>query len=334
MNTPGIALTDTFGRKHDYLRISLTDKCNLRCTYCMPENGIDLQPHDSYMTRSEVLAIAREFVKMGVRKIRLTGGEPLVRKDAADIIQDLGSLGVELAITTNGVLVHNFIDVFKSSGVKTVNVSLDTFRPERMKEITRRDYYSRVTDNINLLVAAGFRVKLNAVIVKGMNEDELIDFIQYTKDQPVEFRFIEFMPFDKNRWDMSRCVSFKDMLAQINNHFGESITRLLDGPNDTARHYRISGYKGTFAIIGSVTNPFCDTCNRLRLTADGKMKNCLFSQGETDLLTAFRAGQNVGPLIWDNVMGKREVRAGMNTVEALERLKLDGHNRPMAAIGG
>ena len=334
MTATGIALTDTFGRRHDYLRISLTDKCNLRCTYCMPENGIDLQPNQSYMTRTELMSIAREFVRLGVRKIRLTGGEPLVRKDVAEIIQDLGALGVELAITTNGVLVHDFIDVFKSANVKTINVSLDTFRPQRMKEITRRDNYTRVTDNINLLLDSEFRVKLNAVIVKGMNEDELVDFIEYTRKRPVEFRFIEFMPFEKNRWDMSRCVTHKEMISKVSSFFGERMHRLIDGPNDTARHYRIDGYKGTFAVIGSVTNPFCDTCNRLRLTADGKMKNCLFSGDETDLLNALRSGEQIGDLITDSVMRKREVRAGMNTLEALNLLKQEGTNRPMAAIGG
>lgn len=327
-------LTDSFGRKHEYLRISLTEKCNLRCVYCMPEEGIPLKPAAHYMQREELTGIASEFVRLGIKKIRLTGGEPLVRKDAAAIMEDLAALGAELAITTNGVIVDRFLDTFRSCGIRSVNVSLDTFREERMLAIARRDYFHRIMDNIRLLLSEGFRVKLNAVIIKGMNDDELPEFIRFTEHHPVEFRFIEFMPFSGNKWDKSRCISHKEILSLAEQHYGSKVLRQIDGPNDTARHYRINGYAGSFAIISSVTNPFCDTCNRLRLTADGRMKNCLFSTDETDLLSAFRRGDDLEPLIRDSVLHKKSVRAGLLSDRDMHHVNSDSRHRAMIAIGG
>jgi cyclic pyranopterin phosphate synthase len=317
-----LPLIDTFGRKHDYLRISLTEKCNLRCVYCMPEQGIELKPGSSYMQKDEVIAIASVFVKLGVRKIRLTGGEPLVRKDAGSIIRALTELGVEIAITTNAVLVDQYIDLFEECGINSLNVSIDTFNPERMKTIVRRDYAERILSNISLLQQRNFKLKLNAVLVKGMN------------DRNVEFRFIEFMPFDGNRWDKSRCVSYDEILNAARNVYGVKVTRQLDGPNDTARHFRIDGYVGSFAVISSITNPFCDTCNRLRLTADGKMRNCLFSGVETDLLSAYRNGQPLEPLIRNSVEKKKEVRAGYEPTNEDAIIPADVNQRAMVAIGG
>jgi molybdenum cofactor biosynthesis protein A len=329
-----LPLIDTFGRKHDYLRISLTEKCNLRCVYCMPEQGIELKPGSSYMQKDEVIAIASEFVKLGVRKIRLTGGEPLVRKDAGSIIRALTELDVEIGITTNAVLVDQYIDLFEECGIHSLNVSIDTFNPERMKTIVRRDYAERILSNIELLQQRNFKLKLNAVLVKGMNDDELISFIEYTKNRNVEFRFIEFMPFDGNRWDKSRCVGYDEILNAARNVYGVKVTRQLDGPNDTARHFRIDGYVGSFAVISSITNPFCDTCNRLRLTADGKMRNCLFSGAETDLLSAYRNGQPLEPLIRNSVEKKKAVRAGYEPTNEDAVIPADVNQRAMVAIGG
>jgi molybdenum cofactor biosynthesis protein A len=327
-------LTDTFGRKHTYLRISLTDRCNLRCVYCMPEDGILLKPDASYMQKDELLTIAKEFVRLGVNKIRITGGEPLVRKDAAEIIRGLSQLGVETGITTNAVLVDQYIDLFEECGIRSLNVSIDTFKADRMKTIVRRDHAERVFANIRLLEERNFNLKLNAVVVKDLNEDELLDFVEYTKDHKVEFRFIEFMPFDGNRWDKSKCVSYAEMLERIQSKYGSKVVRLEDGPNDTARHYRIDGYAGTFAVISSITNPFCDTCNRLRLTADGKMRNCLFSGAETDLLSALRNGDALEPLIRNSVMKKKAVRAGYEPTDENATVPEDVNQRAMVAIGG
>ena len=189
-------LTDQFGRVHDYLRISLTERCNLRCFYCMPEDGIVLRPRSNFMTKTELLSIAKTYVGLGVKKIRLTGGEPLVRSDAKEIIEELGKLPIELAITSNGVLIDKFIDTFKTANLKAINISLDSLKEEKLNAITRRNYFKTIISNIKLLIRENFHVKINAVIIKGTNDDEINDFIEFTKDNNVHFRFIEFMPFD------------------------------------------------------------------------------------------------------------------------------------------
>ncbi len=327
-------LLDKFGRVHDYLRISLTERCNLRCFYCMPEEGISLRPRSDFMSREEVFQMAKTFVSLGVKKIRLTGGEPLLRKDAKEIIQDLTSLPIELAITTNGILVDKFIDVFKACGVKAVNVSLDSLKEEKIDKITRRNYAKTIRNNIKLLTQEGFTVKLNAVIIKGVNDDELIDFVEFTRDMPLHYRFIEFMPFDGNKWDWSKGVSQKEIVSVMKGKYDDDLLRMVDKKNDTAKNYKIKGYQGTFAIISSVSNPFCDSCNRIRLTADGKMKNCLFSDNETDLLAAMRKGEEIEPLILNSIWDKKRKRGGMETFEQLSDPALHGNNRSMLAIGG
>jgi len=208
-------LTDTFGRKHNYLRISLTERCNLRCTYCMPAAGIPLSPKENIMTYEEIYTIAQEFVAMGVTKIRLTGGEPLVRKGAAKIIEKLASLPVDLTLTTNGILVDQFIDLFKKCGITYLNVSLDSLDKRKNKEITRRAYFEKVYQNILLLIKEGFIVKVNCVLIKGFNDTEIIDFINLTKELPLHIRFIEFMPFDGNRWDITKMVSLQEILSKV-----------------------------------------------------------------------------------------------------------------------
>jgi len=328
-------LTDSFGRAHAYLRISLIERCNLRCTYCMPEEGVQLTPRSHLMTYEEIHAIAKIFVQHGVSKIRLTGGEPLIRKDIPIILEKLASLPVELSISTNAVIIDRFIDTLKEHGVRNINVSLDSLDREKFKEITRRDDFKKVFDNIHLLIKEGFKVKVNAVLMKDFNDNEIIEFIKFTKDLPISMRFIEFMPFDGNKWDLSKMVSYKEVMDQVSGSFPESqIERLQDAPNDTSKNYKIKGYKGSFAIISSVTNPFCDTCNRLRLTANGQLKNCLFSASESDLLKAYRAGKNIEPIIQKAVAAKFAVRGGMDTLEKLQEPKLHGKNRSMITIGG
>ena len=328
-------LTDSHGRAHAYLRISLIERCNLRCTYCMPEAGVELSPRSHLMTYEEIYTIAKTFVDHGVTKIRLTGGEPLIRKDIPVILEKLSSLPVELSITSNAVIIDKFIDTLKTNGVKSINVSLDSLNREKFKEITRRDEFEKVYNNILLLVSEGFKVKVNAVLMKSFNDNEIIDFINLTKDLPISVRFIEFMPFDGNKWDMQKMVSYKEVMEYVNGVFSESqIERLQDAPNDTAKNYKIKGYKGSFAIISSVTNPFCDSCNRLRLTANGQLKNCLFSSSESDLLTTLRAGGSIEPIIQKAVAAKFKVRGGMDTLKKLQEPKLHSQNRSMITIGG
>ena len=328
-------LLDSHGRDHAYLRISLIERCNLRCTYCMPEEGVALSPKSHLMTYEEIYKIAKTFSDHGVTKIRLTGGEPLIRKDIPVILEKLATLPVELSITSNAIIIDKFIDVLKANGVNKINVSLDSLDEGKFKHITRKNEFKKVYNNILLLVEEGFKVKVNAVLMKGFNDNEIIDFINFTKDLPISVRFIEFMPFDGNKWDMGKMVSYAEVMKYVNEAFeNENFERLQDAPNDTAKNYKIKDYKGTFAIISSVTNPFCDSCNRLRLTANGQLKNCLFSSGESDILTTLRAGKSIEPIIRKAVQAKFKVRGGMDTLKKLKEPKLHNNNRSMITIGG
>ena len=328
-------MQDNHGRAHNYLRISITEHCNLRCTYCMPAEGIALTPRAHLMTADEIVTIAKTFVKLGVTKIRLTGGEPLVRKEAKFIIEQLGKLGVELALTTNGILVHEFIDTFKEAGIKTLNVSIDSLQKEKFNQITRRNYFEKLIENLDLLEMNGFQVKLNVVVIKGFNDNEIIDFIEMTKDRNIQIRFIEFMPFDGNQWNKEKLVSYAEILLQVNTFYTEQrVERTQDKPNDTAKNHKIKLYKGSFSVISSVTNPFCSTCNRIRLTADGKLKNCLFSNTETSLLDTLRAGESIEPLIFQNIKSKQAMRGGMDDDVKFQNPLLFSQNRSMIKIGG
>jgi len=301
----------------------------------MPAEGVQLEPRSHIMNFEEIYTIAKTFVEHGVTKIRLTGGEPLVRKDVHVILNKLANLPVELAISTNAVTVDRFIDVFKSCGIQNINVSLDSLKPEKFKEITRRDDFDKVYQNIQLLIKEGFNVKLNAVLIKDFNDNEIIDFIKFTKDLPISVRFIEFMPFDGNKWNKTKMMSYAEVMELVNSEFdNKDVLRIEDAPNDTSKNYRIKGYKGSFAIISSVTNPFCDSCNRIRLTANGRLKNCLFSASESDLLTPLREGKDITPIISKAMRSKFKVRGGMDTMEKLESPELHGKNRSMISIGG
>ena len=328
-------LQDTHQRNHSYLRISITEKCNLRCTYCMPAEGIALTPRPHLMTEDEIVAIAQTFVDLGVTKIRLTGGEPLVRKEAHSIIERLGQLGVQLTLTTNGLLVHDFISTFKKAGIKALNVSIDSLQKEKYKAITRRDSFNQLWNNIELLQQNDFQVKLNVVLIKGFNDNEILDFIALTKAQKLQIRFIEFMPFDGNQWNKEKLVSYAEIIEQVHSVYSETqLLRIEDQPNDTAKNYKIEGFKGSFSIISSVTNPFCSTCNRIRLTADGKLKNCLFSNSETALLPTLRAGNPIETLIYENIQSKHAMRGGMDNDAKFQNPDLFSQNRSMIKIGG
>ena len=325
-------IVDGFNRVHDYLRISLTDNCNLRCFYCMPEEEYEFTPASRLMQADEIEAIAKIFVAQGVNKIRLTGGEPLVRKDAADIIQRLGALGVRLTLTTNATRLHEFIDVIKAAGITSLNISLDTLDKDRFMLMTRRDQYDRVKSNIALAIREGLHVKVNAVVMKGLNDGEIVDFIRWTKDEPIHVRFIEFMPFSGNKWNSDRVMTWQQILEVATDAF--DVLPLEREKHETAKKYIIPGHQGTFAVISTMSAPFCSDCNRMRLTADGKMKNCLFSITETDLLTPHRQGMDIVPLIYQSIRDKKKALGGQFTtdMEQIETSKLE--NRSMITIGG
>ena len=335
MSKPSKHIVDKFGRVHDYLRISLTERCNLRCFYCMPEEGIELRDKSEFMTAEEILFIAKTYVDYGVKKIRLTGGEPLVKKNAEMLIRELGKLPVELTITTNAIVVDQFMDVFKEAGIKSVNVSLDSLKIARIDTISRRKYGERILSNINLLIDSGFKVKVNAVVMKGVNDDEIIDFIEWTKDKAIAVRFIEFMPFGGNQWNWDKKVTQQEMLSKVASFYAkENILSIAPKLNDTAVNFYIKGHKGSFGIISTLTNPFCKTCNRIRLTADGKIKNCLFSNDETDLLSALRRGEDIVPLMMNSIQNKKKERAGITSFNDEKSEQIFLKNRSMITIGG
>lgn len=325
-------IIDNHNRIHNYLRISLTDNCNLRCFYCMPEEEYEFTTSSKLMQADEIESIAKTFVQLGVTKIRLTGGEPLVRKDAADILLRLSKLPVQLTLTSNGTRIHEFIDVLEEAGVRSLNISLDTLQADTFKHITRRDQFQQVVDNIQLLISRNFHVKVNVVVMKGLNDGEINDFIAWTKDAPVHVRFIEFMPFSGNQWTSNKVFTWQQILQVVEQQY--SFLPLKNDQHDTAKGYIVPGHAGTFSVISTMSAPFCGSCNRLRLTADGKMKNCLFAQHEMDLLTALRKGEDITTLIHQNIASKAKEQGGQFTANFEELNAASIQNRSMIGIGG
>lgn len=325
-------IKDNFNRIHDYLRISLTDNCNLRCFYCMPEEDYHFTPKSQLMQVEEIEAIAKTFVEEGVNKIRLTGGEPLVRKDFATILNRLAKLGIQLTMTTNATRLHEYVNEIKDAGILSLNISLDTLQRDRFILMTKRDQHEQVMRNIQLMLDNGIGVKVNVVAMKGINDNEILDFIEWTKDTPIHIRFIEFMPFDGNQWNREKVITLQEILDKVKTDY--NFIPMERAAHETAKNYQVPGHKGTFAVISTMSAPFCGDCNRMRLTADGKMKNCLFSTSETDLLTAYRNGEDLRTLIHQNIATKKQALGGQFTTD-LEKIEVNElHNRTMISIGG
>lgn len=328
-------LVDSFGRVHTYLRMSLTEKCNLRCTYCMPDAGVPLTPSPSLLTSDEIIRLASIFVSRGVTKVRLTGGEPFVRRDLMDIAHAIGHHpGVQtLAITTNGLVLKRYVPALRAARVSALNISLDTLIAPKFTLIARRHGHSNVLDGLHAALDAGFEtVKLNVVVMKGVNDDELGAFCDLTRNHALDVRFIEFMPFDGNRWSDTRFLSYADMLKSIGEHCG-ALERAADSKNDTCKHYRIPGAPGRIGFITSMTNHFCGTCNRLRVTADGNIKVCLFGSDEMSLRDAMRSGASdelVGETIATALAGKHFSLGGNRDMYDIAQ----NDNRSMIKIGG
>lgn len=325
-------LFDKFGRQHTYLRISLTDNCNLRCFYCMPEQEYAFAPPSKLMQPHEIVEIAQTFVEQGVTKIRLTGGEPFVRKDADIILEGLAQLPVELTCTTNGVRADTLLPVIKAANFSSINISLDTLDAQKFHKITGRDLFNRVRSNIDLLLKEGIRCKLNVVVMKGLNDDEILDFVDLTKERPLEVRFIEFMPFSGNKWTSNQVFTLNEIKEVIKQRY--AIHAQAGDIHDTAKRFQITGHQGSFAVISTMSEPFCAGCNRIRLTADGKLKNCLFSTQETDLLSAFRRGEPILPLIEANIASKAYALGGQLDKDYMQIDADQLENRSMITIGG
>lgn len=323
---------DSFGRRHTYLRISLTERCNLRCRYCMPEEGVSLSPRSAILTFEEIERLAHLFVRNGVDKIRLTGGEPLVRKNVEELVERLGKLpGLKtLAVTTNGLLIPKKLKRLHAAGVNLLNISLDTLDRDRFESITRRKGFDQVLEAIDLAIEYGYDpVKVNCVVMRGVNDDEVGDFVEMTRDRPIEVRFIEYMPFQGNGWSDDGFMPYTEIKERIEESH-PSLVRQKDGPNDTSKTYRVPGYRGAVGFISSMSDEFCSTCNRLRLTADGSLKVCLFGNAEVNLRDVLRRGatdDEVVEAIQDGVWRKKAAHAGMHQLVDLE-------NRPMILIGG
>lgn len=288
-------IKDNNNRTINYLRLSLTDRCNLRCMYCMPEEGIDFIPHKEILSYEEMLRLVELTVQAGIRKIRLTGGEPLVRRGCLDFIEKLCQMeGLdEISLTTNGVKLKDYAEGLRNCGICRVNVSMDTLRRDRFRQITGRDFFDRVWDGIRESERLGFApIKINVVAMKGVNDDEILDFARLTLEKPYHIRFIEFMPVgEQNGWSDDKFISIDDIKDRITT-LGNLQPILHSGMDGPAQRYVLQGAKGELGFIGSLSNHFCEKCNRLRLTAEGHLRGCLFSDEETDLKTPLRNGRD------------------------------------------
>ncbi|MBX9878432.1 MAG: GTP 3',8-cyclase MoaA [Candidatus Obscuribacterales bacterium] len=324
-------LVDTFGRKHTYLRISVTDRCNLRCSYCMPPEGLNWKEKSEILTYEEIIRIARVFVDLGITKIRLTGGEPLVRKDLHVLIEHLSQLkGIQtIAMTTNAVLLSQQAPALKAAGLTALNISLDTLQKARFTEITKRDDYDNVMRGISAALDSGFApLKLNVVVIKGFNNDELIDIVNWAKDKPINVRFIEYMPFKDNHWQPEGVFSYAEMREQLEQQFTLTLLEVEHGA--VAKDFAIEGHIGTVSFVTSMTESFCHTCNRLRLTADGSVKSCLFYLPEVNLRDVLRRGitdEDLALMIQSAVLMKPEAHPPMEELASVA-------NRSMIEIGG
>jgi len=287
---------DHFDRVIDYLRISITDRCNLRCCYCMPEGGVPHVSHDEIMRFEEIVTLIRAAVSMGLSKVRITGGEPLVRSGIVDLMRMIYSIeGLsDLSMTTNGVLLSSMASDLKRAGIGRINISLDTLKPERFFEITRRDLYGEVIKGIDAALSCGMSpVKINVVMMRGVNDDEVLDFVRLTRERPLVVRFIEFMPASpENGWDKKSVVSTEELMARIKTMFRLEPSSEISGAGPS-EYFQVPDFLGSIGFITPVTRHFCARCNRIRVTSDGKLKGCLFSSEEYPLLPLLKRNADI-----------------------------------------
>lgn len=324
-------LVDRHGRAHSYLRISVTDRCNLRCSYCMPPQGIAWTPRPELMTEEEIVRLAGVFVGLGIDKIRLTGGEPLSRRGIETIAARVSALPSlrTLAMTTNGISLDRRARPLREAGVNSLTISLDTLKRERFAEITKRDQFQAVADGIEAALDAGFApLKINTVMMRGVNDDEILDFVEWAKDRPLNVRFIEYMPFPDNHWSKGGLISYADMRARIETRY--ALIPLVGDASAVGKDFKIAGHDGTVSFVTSMTDSFCGGCNRLRVTSDGNIKSCLFHPAERSLRDAMRDGApdaEIERLILLAVDGKPAAHPPMEELLSVK-------NRAMIEIGG
>ena len=331
---PQLPLIDTFGRSHNNLRISVTDRCNIRCFYCMPAENVQFMDRADLLSYEEIERFVRLTVPLGVNKLRLTGGEPLVRKDLSKLVAALSQIeGIEdIGLTTNGILLADQAKDLYAAGLRRLNVSLDALNAEKFKQITRREGYEKVLEGIEAAEKAGFQqIKINAVSVRGLTEEELIPFGHFARQTGHEVRFIEYMPLDAdNAWERDKVLFAQEIIDLIS----QGIRPLLPIPNADPRapaaDYQFDDGIGRIGFIASISRPFCENCNRFRITADGKLRNCLFSLEETDLRSLLREGASdevIQQVVRDSIHAKWEGHE-INTARFIQP------TRPMYSIGG
>ncbi|PKF76057.1 GTP 3',8-cyclase MoaA [Chryseobacterium sp. PMSZPI] len=285
-------LKDKFGRHINYLRLAVVDRCNLRCTYCMPENGLTWIKQHELMTDEEMLRICSVFTDLGIDKIRITGGEPFVRKNCIDLIEKISKLEglTDLSLTTNGLLTGQYLPQLKEFGVKSVNLSLDTLNEDRFFTITRRKSFDKVMKTLDGLLKYHFKVKINTVVMENQNIEDIVPLVGLTKELPVDVRFIEEMPFNGNDTNISLKWNYPQIYKYIQEHF-PTIEKIADPKSSTAYHYKIPGFKGDVGIIAAYTRSFCGDCNRIRITPSGILRTCLYEGGGINLKDEIRSGK-------------------------------------------
>tara|TARA_B100001250_G_scaffold381146_1_gene373212 strand:- start:618 stop:1658 length:1041 start_codon:yes stop_codon:yes gene_type:complete len=325
-------INDRFGRTFNYLRLSLNEQCNLRCIYCMPEEGIDFQSKDKLLTTEEIFKLIDLTSQMGVSKIRFTGGEPLLRKDLLKIVQFAKETpGIEsVHLTTNGLLLSKHIPELERVGLSGINISLDTLNPEKFKIITRRDGLDLVLNSLNKAMQSSIQsIKLNVVAMRDFNDDELMDFVGLTKENDITVRFIELMPFDSHQiWKTGKFYGADHIVSDIQNQVNE--LEPIAGSRTEHHIFRVDDYKGRLAVVPAYSRSLCGACNRIRITADGKLLNCLYSQDEMDLRDAIRndvSDENIQSMIQGSFLNKYK--------DGWAAQKSNGtHRESMTQIGG
>jgi len=285
-------MLDEFGRTIDYLRISVTDRCNLRCVYCMPEEGVEALSHTDILSYEETLRLAKLFSELGITSIRLTGGEPLVRRGIESLAKEMHDLpGItEIGITTNAIALPEKFEGIKAAGIKNINISLDTLNPEKFEKITRRPGLEKVLEAIDLCVENGINTKINCVAMKGVNDEDFLDLVSLAKEKPISVRFIEYMPVGKN--DFEKMVPSDEIIEMIEAKYGKMVPDYETHGRGPATYYKIEDFSGTVGFISAMSHCFCDSCNRLRLTAEGYLKLCLQYDTGIDLRKLMREGKS------------------------------------------
>lgn len=337
-STPQISaprrLVDRFGRIHNNLRVSVTDRCNIRCFYCMPADLVQFMPRHELLTFEEIERVVRIGTTLGIDRVRLTGGEPLVRRDLHRLVSMLAAVPgiIDIGLTTNGVLLAEQAQQLRDAGLKRLNISLDALDPVVFEQVTRRNSYDKVIAGIQAAREAGFSpIKLNAVSVKGMTEDQIVPFAELARETDTVVRFIEFMPLDADgQWQRGKVLFAADIVAILEQHFGPLVAIPPLNPSAPAKDFQFEDGRGRIGIIASVSQPFCSSCNRFRLTSEGRLRNCLFSHEETDIRDLLR-NQGTDLQIADAMVACIAAKEEGHEINTARFLQPD---RPMYSIGG